>query len=401
MTDQTSEPKSKIKPAEIKLGKRLNLWTAEFVNSAEEEIYRLQAASRQRSALLALCALCIFAAPIQIIGAWPNVVGNSDAIQELVIQRGASAVINAMLLFVVFRVDHYRSLEMLAFFAACLLLYNTVLMQDFASTEALGLVFRGILVMLLVLFMLELRFPYFLTIYLAIGGELIYQYSYFLDLGGSETNAAIVSIIFLFVVGAVYRWQQERQRRIVFALNTTLVDLHLKLKDANQQLEKQAHTDALTGLANRREYDRFLHIEDQRSKRTNRKYALAIIDIDHFKLINDTHGHDVGDLILKRLATAFTDNSRQYELVARIGGDEFAIIFSEIDKEQIVAKLNSLRKIVQDTDFKDIGDSLSCTVSIGITISSADKSIAEVQKSADQALYRAKDNGRNQAILLT
>jgi len=160
-----------------------------------------------------------------------------------------------------------------------------------------------------------------------------------------------------------------------------------------------AHTDVLTGIANRREYDRFLRAEDQRSKRTNRKYALAIIDIDNFKLINDTHGHAAGDVVLTRLAKTFVDKSRKYELVARIGGEEFAIIFSEIDEEQIVAKLNSLRQIIQGIAFEDIGSGLSCTVSIGIAISGADKTIAEIQKEADQALYHAKDSGRNQVVL--
>lgn len=389
---------TKLKSGAIKPAKTLNLWTAEFVDSTEEEAYRLQSAARQRSALLTLCALCIFAAPIQIIGAWPNVEGNPLAIQGLIVQRGTSALIYALLLLAIFSVDRYISLERFAFFASCLLLYNVFSIQEFSTGDGLGLVFRGVLVMLLVVFMLELRFSYFIIIYLVLGAEFIHQFSYFLDLSGSDTSTAIVSIVFLLVVGIIHRWQQERQRRTFYALNNTLVDLHLELENANEQLEKLAHTDALTGLANRREYDRFLHIEDHRSKRTKRNYALAIIDIDHFKLINDTHGHAVGDLVLTRLAMAFTDNSRGYELVARIGGDEFAIIVSEIGDEQIVAKLNSLRKIIQNTNFEDIGDGLSCTISIGIAISSVEKSIAEIQKAADQALYRAKDNGRNQVI---
>ncbi len=384
---------------EINSEKIVNRWSAELVDSADEDLYRLQAVSRQRFGLLAFCVLCVFAAPIQIIGTWSNVADNPAAIQGLLVQRGISVLLYAVLFVVCFRANRFKSLDVFAIIIAGWLIYNVISMQEFSDAERLGLVFRGIIVMLLVLFMLELRFSYFLAVYVAISGTLIYQYSYFLELSGGEANAAVVSIVFLFVVGVVYRWQQERQRRIVFKLNNTLVNLHVELKDANQQLEKMAHTDVLTGIANRREYDRFLRAEDQRSKRTNRKYALAIIDIDNFKLINDTHGHAAGDVVLTRLAKTFVDKSRKYELVARIGGEEFAIIFSEIDEEQIVAKLNSLRQIIQGIAFEDIGSGLSCTVSIGIAISGADKTIAEIQKEADQALYHAKDSGRNQVVL--
>ncbi len=162
------------------------------------------------------------------------------------------------------------------------------------------------------------------------------------------------------------------------------------LQDRLSKAEDLAAHDPLTGLANRRELDHFIS-----SMQEEGEAALLMIDIDHFKRINDQHGHTAGDEVLANLAKILTDNIRATDIVARIGGEEFIVVLPGLSRSQAHHTGESLRRAVHVTGFKCQVGKLSVTISIGAATRLTNESARDWIKRADQALYNAKNAGRN------
>ena len=166
-------------------------------------------------------------------------------------------------------------------------------------------------------------------------------------------------------------------------------------------LNKLVLEDSLTGLYNRRYFNRALESEMMRNNREFHPLTLAILDVDHFKLINDTYGHDAGDEVLKALAMIMHKNVRQSDALMRIGGEEFAVIMPNVRYQVAVDVMERLRNDIENMVIPFNGDELRTSVSIGITVREPNKfvSVDELYKQADQALYQAKETGRNKVVL--
>ncbi len=168
------------------------------------------------------------------------------------------------------------------------------------------------------------------------------------------------------------------------------------LKEKQQEVEKLAYYDHLTGLANRTEFKSLLGSALLRSQRANTKVALFYLDLDHFKRINDTFGHEAGDQLLTEVARRLTRELRDDDVVARLGGDEFAVLLDQVESPQyayVVANkiINALNRPIELQ-----GKEVVAGVSIGITMAPDDSShIDTLMKNADLAMYQAKDKGRN------
>ncbi|MDX2112372.1 MAG: PleD family two-component system response regulator [Alphaproteobacteria bacterium] len=169
------------------------------------------------------------------------------------------------------------------------------------------------------------------------------------------------------------------------------------LKSNYQQSVSMAVTDALTGLYNRHYLNAHLENMVKQSLKNGKNLALMIMDMDHFKSVNDTYGHDAGDLVLKQLAQIIIQISRSTDLAARFGGEEFVILMPETDPQAALGAANRLRESVESTPFTiTSGEQLKKTVSIGVASLHPDGDSAEsLLKRADEALYSAKNNGRN------
>jgi diguanylate cyclase (GGDEF)-like protein len=157
----------------------------------------------------------------------------------------------------------------------------------------------------------------------------------------------------------------------------------------------EARTDALTGLINRRCFVELYQREAARLQRQKRSFAVAIVDIDRFKAINDRHGHQAGDDVLKAMARLLEGTVRATDLVARWGGEEFAILFPDLSGDSGAVSAERIRAAIQD---RRVGGGLAAgpvTVSIGVTAIEGIEDIERVIARADAALYRAKRNGRN------
>lgn len=173
-------------------------------------------------------------------------------------------------------------------------------------------------------------------------------------------------------------------------------------------LETSSKTDPLTGVANRRHFDSQLKSEVIRSARSGSDCALILLDIDHFKRINDTYGHPTGDRVISALADLCVKNSREIDLVARLGGEEFAIILPDtqiIDAKNLAERIRKHVEAISVTG--DAGEIVKWTISLGISAlpeSKNDNNTTEIImemfiRQADNALYSAKKKGRNQTIL--
>jgi two-component system cell cycle response regulator len=170
------------------------------------------------------------------------------------------------------------------------------------------------------------------------------------------------------------------------------------LKSQYQQSISMALTDGLTGLYNRHYLNTHLANMVKQAQQNSKNLAVMIMDMDHFKQVNDTHGHDAGDMVLKQLADLIIMVSRSTDLAARFGGEEFMILMPETDPQAAIGAAKRMREIVEKTPFRINAEGLTIhkTISIGVSSLHPDSdSVEGLLKRADEALYEAKNGGRN------
>jgi diguanylate cyclase (GGDEF)-like protein len=167
-----------------------------------------------------------------------------------------------------------------------------------------------------------------------------------------------------------------------------------------QKVQELAITDGLTGILSRRYFLERLKEELKRSKQFKYAFAFLMVDIDHFKECNDRYGHLVGDVILKEVAKIMKDTLRQIDLVCRYGGEEFSIILTETDKTGATFAAERIRQSVEARRIRAYDEDLQITISIGISVfPSQGQDIQKLLEKADQALYQAKQTGRNKVCI--
>lgn len=168
--------------------------------------------------------------------------------------------------------------------------------------------------------------------------------------------------------------------------------LEIALIQTKDLFERQARIDYLTGIYNRLMFNELLEAELQRARRYGTALSLIMFDLDHFKTINDIHGHNMGDHVLKEVARLVSGNIRAHDIFSRWGGEEFTVLVPNTDLGQAVVLAEKLRSLCGSHDF---GGTLRVTASIGITQFKADDRAESFTDRADQALYLAKKKGRN------
>ncbi len=173
---------------------------------------------------------------------------------------------------------------------------------------------------------------------------------------------------------------------------------NLQLKEAMNKIEELAITDELTKLYNRRQIIKIINDQMALASRGISSFSICFADLDHFKAINDTHGHSVGDQVLVKTSKLLDLSVREVDRVARFGGEEFLLVLvnSDADRSHLVAE--RLRRRIEQEDFRDIADGLKVTISVGVTQYRHEETIDDILKRADEALYRAKREGRNRTV---
>lgn len=166
-----------------------------------------------------------------------------------------------------------------------------------------------------------------------------------------------------------------------------------------QELRTLALTDQLTGLPNRRYLDQVLETKWLEYEKLEIPFGVIFMDIDHFKIVNDTYGHDIGDEVLKMVAKTTRAALRRADVVGRWGGEEFIIVLGDADPDMVRGVSEKVRMLIENSALKLGEDSLSITVSLGVSLPAFADTLETMIKRADEKMYMSKKNGRNQVTL--
>jgi two-component system, cell cycle response regulator len=252
----------------------------------------------------------------------------------------------------------------------------------------------------------ELAFFLFIFLLLAAGGAIYYAYSvingamvvasgesmgYFSKLkqlvlaAGALTGAVVLfSILFIFP----FIRSQAREHGQLREMTQTL-------SARSETLEHAALTDGLTGMQNRRYFDDALKEYLGEFQRIGKPVGLMVLDLDHFKSVNDTHGHDVGDEVLRRVSQCLKDFTRYHDVAARVGGEEFAVVAPNMDLELLRKFAERIRKAISELVVESGNVRLKVTSSFGLALWDGRETADAFYKRADLMLYQAKTTGRN------
>jgi len=172
------------------------------------------------------------------------------------------------------------------------------------------------------------------------------------------------------------------------------------LLSAKKSAEQQARTDILTGIYNRRGFFEDAEAIDIKARKDDQPFVFAMIDIDNFKFVNDTWGHDIGDIALKEVTDIMLKQLRKTDLVGRIGGEEFAVLFPQTLIKEGINMAERIREAIEENIIKTPKGDIKLTVSIGITyLQDRNKTLKDILSHSDSALYQAKSEGRNKVKL--
>jgi diguanylate cyclase len=215
--------------------------------------------------------------------------------------------------------------------------------------------------------------------------------------------------LYILTMGNVARIRIGQLRQARLALEKSTLDLEnanealkLRLNDINhlqEQLREQAHRDPLTGQYNRRYLDTTLQREMFRAAREQLPITLLMVDIDHFKAINDSHGHPVGDEVLRQIGLILATHARSHDVVCRYGGEEFLLMLPQLPSTLALQRAEQLRRAAKTHVFSTEAGDIRVTLSVGVaTYPDNGQTVDELLRSADHALYQAKREGRNRVV---
>lgn len=169
-----------------------------------------------------------------------------------------------------------------------------------------------------------------------------------------------------------------------------------------EELQEMAMHDPLTGIANRRFVEINLTTRMEELKRYEFGFAVVFIDVDHFKQLNDSYGHTVGDRILRMISTSVANSLRSFDIIGRWGGEEFIVLLINPRPEALFALADRLRRLVENSELKiETGETVKVTVSIGATDATQDDTVESLVHRADRLMYESKKNGRNMVTVET
>ncbi len=380
---------------------RISRWIAEFTDPETEQSYQKyfqRLTNRQlRAALIAWALLMLlFAVPDY------QALGTGRDFFCLLAYRVAMSV---MLLAIIFNIRSDTSVFRISFpIAAAAIIGFTGFMLLFVYRPDVVNWTVGVIMLMIIGLLVFMPIRFYLAFFAAFYGvviTLITRYAM------GSPNANLIGLFFLlmlpFILGAATIRRLAFLQRKQFALASKTAKINKDLEYEIQQrlkleatLKELAATDPLTGLFNRREYEMLFMHEIERAKRTNTVLSICIVDLDHFKKVNDTYGHGVGDDVLRRTAKLCREKLRTMDIIGRLGGEEFVILLPDTTIENAAAIGNRLVEVLAATDIEAGASTIKITATLGISqLLPGDPDFNAVIQRADAALYRGKAAGRN------
>src|ERR1700761_9181338 len=227
-------------------------------------------------------------------------------------------------------------------------------------------------------------------------------YTYILLLTSKNTKDETVEGLEAGADDYIVKPFDEHELQVRLRAGKRIVDLQMHLLQAREELRERANKDLLTMLPNRPAIAARLEQELSRCHRDRRTVGVILLDIDHFKKINDTYGHFAGDAVLRETAARLRGNMRPYDQVGRYGGEEFLVVLPNCDLEQAAQQAERMRVKLNASTMKVEGEDINVSASFGVTVSDgSEKSPDFFVRVADEALYQAKAGGRNRVRSLT
>lgn len=221
-------------------------------------------------------------------------------------------------------------------------------------------------------------------------------YTYILLLTSKNTKGETVEGLEAGADDYIVKPFDQHELQVRLRVGKRIVDLQMDLLAAREELRDRANKDLLTMLPNRSAIQTALDQELARCHRDNRTVGVILLDIDHFKKINDTHGHFAGDAVLRETAARLRGNMRTYDQVGRYGGEEFLVVLPNCDLSQAAHQAERLRQRLHATTMMVEGAEIPVSASFGVTVSDGlERSLDDLVRVADEALYQAKGAGRN------
>jgi two-component system, cell cycle response regulator len=203
-------------------------------------------------------------------------------------------------------------------------------------------------------------------------------------------SGVLLATAIVFAIGLIYPLIRTQVR-----VEGTLREMTETLSQRSETLQQAALTDGLTGAQNRRYFDDALPDYLQEFSRINRPVGLMIIDLDHFKQVNDNHGHDVGDKVLREVANCLKDMTRHHDVVARLGGEEFAVVAPNMTPDLLIKLAERIRRAIASLTVSNGNVRLKVTASLGLAVWDQTEDPETFYRRADRMLYQAKRSGRN------
>lgn len=382
----------------------ISTWSGEFTEPATEQAYR---AHIQKDAVSSLIiALRVWAALVVIFGLLDFLaLGFSEGFVHLISTRLLSA---GLLLLLVWRLRSKPQLATEGYAVTALQVVGFALffLIYFIRPEILSWNIGVTLIILISLYIFIPNRVVLSNISAAFG---IAGTAYCIALGGTEPRVLVgLSFVLLFpaIIGYVAGLRLQSSQRHQYALFTDTVRVNQSLQEEIKRREElevelklQATTDPLTGLFNRRQYEMLFRREQERVRRHGRELSLCVVDLDHFKQINDQYGHDLGDQVLKQVARLFVDTLRHSDIVGRFGGEEFILLLPDTGLESALLVIGRLRACLQAEVVEYEGEKVSLTATFAVTqVSKEDAAIEDVIRRADKGLYDGKAAGRNRVM---
>lgn len=318
---------------------------------------------------------------------------NPDLLWQMVFYRGCFVLFTALVIYAVIKTEKVRVFDRLIFGWLSVTLFVVLLFNFTRPANYLSTTFDIIVIFAVyVLSPIKLKDNIFLAISFSIGTVYI---DLFLKSGVSPValNVAVASQIIVHVLGLEAALQLQSYRRRSYKA-------YIEEKDAREMVAYLANIDPLTKSLTRRHFFSMAESEFQRFKRYHRPLSVLIIDADHFKNINDTHGHHAGDIVLRSLSLSAMEQKRAQDTFGRLGGEEFGLLMPETTLEQAHVVAERIQKTWEQSPVNLDGELIHSTVSIGLAEAlPEDRSFDEILRRADQMLYKAKDGGRNRVVM--
>ncbi len=373
-----------------------------------EERFRIEMLARDKTQTIIVMTLTL----ITIIGFTAidiRLLQNNNPLNLSIVSRCLASIASLITIWTVHRLSSARSLDRTTFTWGLIIICHMLTINVVRPTDYIPVIVWDVLTICGIYFILPMPFhlKMFTAMSLTGGGGALWMI-YRLPLADEYETLAVLGAYFFANVYGIFTsrrlHQSHRQRYLLLTQEMKsrkeLSDRTTELEITQEKLRLLAMTDPLTGTSNRRHFMRRASEELERTKRYGSPLSLMVLDIDNFKVINDTFGHESGDEVLRSIANHCLSYLRSIDQFARLGGDEFVALLVQADQDNAKEIAERLRASVEGMEIRISGEIIDTSVSIGLTTTTDDElSVKELVKRADDALYEAKNRGRNQVAI--